>query len=102
MAVSPADHTADVRCPTCGAAGLLIVYGMPAEKLSEAANRGEVVIGGCTVDLEGPTRECPAGHRWRPRDDPSGARCPARSSIERWARCWVSTPAIRLAPPSSS
>ncbi|WP_018609571.1 hypothetical protein [Uliginosibacterium gangwonense] len=55
------------RCPTCGEkAGVEIVYGMPGADLAEAAQRGEVVLGGCSINLEGPERQCTlCGHAWR-------------------------------------
>ncbi|WP_197471883.1 MULTISPECIES: hypothetical protein [Methylomonas] len=43
-----------------------ILYGMPTEQAFEMAGRGEVVLGGCCVDLEGSERECTScGHQWR-------------------------------------
>ena len=54
-------------CPNCREkAGVDILYGMPTELAFEMAGRGEVVLGGCCVDLEGPERECTAcGYQWR-------------------------------------
>ena len=37
-------------CPTCGARVLPVVYGMPEGPVFEAADRGELVIGGCVID----------------------------------------------------
>ena len=55
-------------CPACGAASTVpIVYGLPAGELFEAAERGEVVIGGCVVGRPGgdPRWSCPdCRHRW--------------------------------------
>ena len=54
-------------CPNCREkAGVDILYGMPTELAFEMAGRGEVVLGGCCIDLDGPERECTAcGHQWR-------------------------------------
>jgi hypothetical protein len=45
-------------CPECGGKGLRIVYGLPSLELAEAADRGEVVLGGCVVGDENPNRHC--------------------------------------------
>lgn len=48
-------------CPSCRQkTGVEILYGMPTELAFEMAGRGEIVLGGCCVDLEGPERECTA------------------------------------------
>ena len=48
-----------VRCPRCGSSNLRpIVRGMPGPELVDAAERGEVVIGGCVVGELDPTRRC--------------------------------------------
>jgi poly(ADP-ribose) glycohydrolase ARH3 len=54
------------ECPACGAMTLVsIVYGMPGHELFEAAERGEVVLGGCIVDWDQPTAACTAcGGQW--------------------------------------
>lgn len=51
-------------CPTCGARGVPIVYGMPGIELFEKAERGEIVLGGCVIDGEMPTHACEGEHRW--------------------------------------
>ncbi len=55
-------------CPTCGAAGVRIVYGMPGSELFEAADRGEVVLGGCVIGDDDPAYACTKGHRWGQRE----------------------------------
>lgn len=55
------------KCPVCGAPGVRIVYGMPGGELFEAANRGEVVLGGCVIGGDDPDFACREGHRWRRR-----------------------------------
>ena len=55
------------RCPKCGAvAGVRIVYGLPTSEACEAEERGEIALGGCMVEFDGPTHACTAcGERWR-------------------------------------
>ncbi|MEI8050917.1 MAG: hypothetical protein WCI12_05740 [Actinomycetes bacterium] len=45
-------------CPGCGARTVPIIFGMPFGELFERAERGEVVLGGCRVTSEDPTRVC--------------------------------------------
>ena len=46
--------------------GVDILYGMPDTKAQQMAERGEIVLGGCCIDLAGPERQCTAcGHQWR-------------------------------------
>jgi hypothetical protein len=59
-----ADPDTNPRCPTCGARGLPIVYGMPDDTLFEAAERGEVALGGCVISDHDPSLACPRGHTW--------------------------------------
>ena len=51
-----------VTCPRCGALApmLPIVFGFPMADLFEAEQRGEIVLGGCVVDVEDPTHRCSA------------------------------------------
>ncbi len=42
-------HSTDDRCPSCGARSIPIVYGYPLPETFEAADRGEVVLGGCCI-----------------------------------------------------
>ncbi len=37
-------------CPRCGATMMSIVYGYPGPDLVEAAERGEVILGGCIIE----------------------------------------------------
>lgn len=39
-------------CPKCGGRIVKIVYGEPTEELFEAADRGEVILGGCCITLD--------------------------------------------------
>ena len=52
------------RCPECGEVGVRVVYGGPTPEMVEAADRGEVALGGCTVDPGVPSHVCPVGHSW--------------------------------------
>ena len=41
------------KCPKCGGKVVKIVYGMPTPELYEQAERKEVVLGGCCINLDG-------------------------------------------------
>lgn len=45
-------------CPDCGGKVLPIAYGYPGPEMWEAEQRGEIVLGGCTVDPGLPTSVC--------------------------------------------
>jgi hypothetical protein len=64
-------------CPVCGEPGVLIVYGMPGPDLFEAAERGEVLIGGCVITGDDPTHGCAAGHEWMMKRPKPAPRPPA-------------------------
>jgi hypothetical protein len=53
-------------CPECHAKDTVpIVYGFPSYDTFEAADRGEVAIGGCVIEADNPRWGCPAcEHRW--------------------------------------
>ncbi len=53
------EETTDTTCPSCGATMMAIVYGMPSYELFQAAERGEVILGGCLVSEDNPTVHCP-------------------------------------------
>jgi len=55
------------KCPYCDGSDLVeIVYGLPGEELQEAADRGEVQLGGCIVEPNNPDWACRScGKRWR-------------------------------------
>ena len=47
------------RCPRCGSAeSTRILYGLPTHEAFEAAQRGEISLGGCIVGPESPDYEC--------------------------------------------
>src|ERR1700675_1315666 len=52
----------ETRCPRCGVVATMvpIVFGFPSPETFEAADRGEVAIGGCLVTGEDPTHRCSA------------------------------------------
>ena len=39
-------------CPVCGGKLVPIVYGEPMGELMEMAERGEVVLGGCCIEVD--------------------------------------------------
>ncbi len=48
-------------CPRCGAAiqPVPVLYGYPTHEAFEAAERGEIRLGGCVVGDESPDYACP-------------------------------------------
>ena len=48
-----------VKCPHCGGKVLRIAYGDPGPEMLEAANRGEIILGGCLISDESPDYACP-------------------------------------------
>ncbi len=54
-------------CPNCRhRTGVDILYGIPSHDAFEMAERNELPLGGCCIDLEGPERKCTnCGHEWR-------------------------------------
>ena len=54
-------------CPSCGQrTGVNIAYGLPSEEMFEMAERGEIALGGCCIDLDGAERRCAnCEHEWR-------------------------------------
>ncbi len=53
-------------CPKCGSNSIVpIAYGLPEQALFEAADRGEVVLGGCEFSPDAPNRHCKdCAHDW--------------------------------------
>ena len=45
-------------CPECGGKFLPIIYGYPGPKMIEAAEKGEVLLGGCVVEEANPNWRC--------------------------------------------
>jgi ribosomal protein L37E len=48
----------DVRCPRCGTRAIPILRGLPSAAAFEAADRGEIYLGGCAVTGEDPDFAC--------------------------------------------
>ncbi len=59
--------TTEGPCPQCGAEGARpIAYGFPDDSLMAAAERGEVTLGGCTIEPNAPDWRCRScGAEWR-------------------------------------
>ena len=54
-----------LKCKHCGCEVLPIIYGLPAPTLLEAAERGELILGGCCIPQENPDYQCPiCGQRY--------------------------------------
>jgi hypothetical protein len=52
-------------CPTCGAAGVPVLIGLPVDEARRAARDGHLALAGCIVDEdEPPNWECADHHRW--------------------------------------
>lgn len=47
-------------CTECGGRTIPIAYGYPGPGMMEAAERGEIELGGCVIFDEQPTRRCEA------------------------------------------
>lgn len=52
----------ELSCPRCGGEALEIVYGYPGPDLFEASERGDVVLGGCIIEVDQPTASCTVCH----------------------------------------
>lgn len=65
-----------LKCPTCRAGLTPIVYGLPGPELFEAAERGEIQLGGCDILFDNPSFECRGvdHHLWR--RNPKGGLAP--------------------------
>ena len=54
-----------VKCKHCGGRVAPVLYGEPSPEMMEAADRGEVVLGGCCISADGPDYQCPVcGQRY--------------------------------------
>jgi len=47
-------------CPACGGKLIPILYGTPDHKAFQASERGELVLGGCTIMGDEPQLQCAA------------------------------------------
>ena len=69
----------NLKCPTCDAGLTQVIYGMPVLETFEAADRGEIKLGGCEIWFDNPDFECRgAGHHLWQRN-PSGGLVPITS-----------------------
>ena len=58
-------HRKPLKCRHCGSKVLSIVYGLPGPVLQEAAERGELILGGCCIFPDNPDYQCPiCGQRY--------------------------------------
>ena len=55
------------KCPKCGSLNTVrIVYGYPSEQGILAAEKGEIILGGCCVTFSEPEFHCKdCEHEWR-------------------------------------
>lgn len=60
-------NTRKYICPACKKReGVDILYGSPSFEMFEAAERGEIELGGCVIDGNQPERKClSCEHEWR-------------------------------------
>lgn len=57
---APLPATEDGRCPRCGAVPTPVAYGYPSPEMFEAAERGEILLGGCVIFDGQPSSRCSA------------------------------------------
>lgn len=55
---APLSATEDGRCPRCNGETVPIAYGFPGAGMFEAAERGEILLGGCVIFEGQPTSRC--------------------------------------------
>lgn len=62
----PSDPDKLIICPHCGSTDSIeILYGMPTLEAYEASKRGELIIGGCCMEIGAPDRKCKGcGRKW--------------------------------------
>ena len=53
-------------CPACASPMIQILFGMPTPEAFEAAERGEIILGGCCVTGSDPEWQCPKCGATRP------------------------------------
>ncbi|MET7806002.1 hypothetical protein [Micromonospora chersina] len=56
-------------CPECGAAGVPLVFGLPVPEAVDAAESGDLALGGCLLPDQPPNWQCPQQHRWNDADE---------------------------------
>ena len=89
--VEKTDGAVDVEwCLACQAPVVTIAYGFPGPEMFEAAERGEIVLGGCTIDTGNPTRTCPCGATTHGHVEPASQGGPAEAFSLDEARSHIS------------
>ena len=58
-----------MNCPNCKVQMLEYIYGFPTPDLLDKEEKGEVVLGGCSVHEYKPTHYCPLCHEQYPSAD---------------------------------
>ena len=56
-------------CPECGAEGVPLLFGRPGYEAADAAQAGDLALGGCLRPDQPPNWQCPQRHRWRDADE---------------------------------
>ncbi|WP_234041002.1 hypothetical protein [Micromonospora coerulea] len=56
-------------CPECGAAGVPLLFGLPVPEAVDAAESGDLALGGCLLPDQPPNWQCPQRHRWHDADE---------------------------------
>lgn len=65
----PAAEVAGTPCLECGQPLAPLVFGYPSPETQQAAERGEISLGGCVMWVAGPAVECSGGHVFTVADD---------------------------------
>ncbi|MEV6301396.1 hypothetical protein AB0M02_18445 [Actinoplanes sp. NPDC051861] len=55
-------------CPECGLPGVPLLFGLPVPEARQAAEDGDLALGGCVTPGQAPNWQCASGHRWRDAD----------------------------------
>ena len=77
------------RCLACQAPVVPIAYGFPGPEMFEAAERGEIVLGGCTIEAGNPTHSCSCGATKRGHVEPASRVDPAEAFSLDEARTYI-------------
>ncbi|WP_433826013.1 hypothetical protein ACQP2E_28405 [Actinoplanes sp. CA-015351] len=56
-------------CPECGTPGVPLLFGLPVPEAIDAADDGDLALGGCVMRDPAPNWQCPQGHQWRDADE---------------------------------
>ena len=59
-------HRKPIKCKRCRGKVLNVQYGEPGKEMMEAAEKGEIILGGCCISQESPDYQCSScGQRYR-------------------------------------